>query len=329
MTHRLLFLAAVAFAPAVHAAPFDPTYIAQDSKWLAHLDVDRLKTSTLGQTLIDGLKEAMPRQDTGGVKLNVDAVLAELHSVTTYGLTFDQNAQNQSVLIVKTGPKAQAIIDGYVASQELANDGKTPFKLLTGTNFPAYLIANEVYLTFPRKDLILVSKELAQVEQALTVIEGRSPRLNRNSPLLGSGAGGHFFLLASANGLDELKNMPPHARILQKATGVHVALGEQGDNLSSRISLSTSGAEVSAQLRRIIDGMIALASLAKVENQSLARLTDSISVEASDSEVSIHLSYPVAEIKDLLISTMKAQTELSRPTRPEETVAPAAPASSI
>ncbi len=328
MKNHLLFLAAVAFGPALLAAPFDPTHIAQDSKWLAHLDVDRLKTSALGQTLIDALKGAMDRKDTGGVTLNTDAVLAELHSATAYGLSFDNKPENQSVLIVKTGPKAQAIIDGYVASQELANDGKTPFKLLTGTSFPAYLISNEIYLTFPRKDLILVSKDLSQVEQALTVIEGRSPRLSRNSPLLGSGAGEHFFLLASANGLDKLKDMPPQARILQKATGVHFALGEQGNNVRSRISLTTSGPEVSAQLRRIIDGMIALASLTEVESQSLNKLTESITVQSSDSAVSLDLSYPVADIKELILSSMKAQADRARPTAPVAPEAPAAPPAS-
>lgn len=308
MISRLLLLAALATGPILSAAPFDPTHISKDSKWLAHLDVDRLKTSAIGQVLIDSLKTAMEEQKKkeGGVTLNVDAVLAEIHSVTTYGLSFDNKPENQSVLIVKTGPKAQAIIDGYVASQELANDGKTPFKLLTGTNFPAYLVSNQIYLTFPRKDLILVSKELKQVDEALAVIDGRTPRISASSPLLGAGMGNEFFLLASANGLDTLKDMPPQARILQKATGVHVALGERGDNMRSRISLSTSGPEVSSQLRRIIDGMIALASLAEVENQSLAKLTESIVVESSDTVVSVDLSYPVEDIKALFTAAMTA-----------------------
>jgi len=311
MIPRSLLLAALLTGPAVVAAPFDTTQVAQDTKWLAHLDVDRLKTSELGQFLIEAVKSAIASQKSSVISLSPESVIAELHSITAYGLSFDETAQTQSVLLLKTGPKAQSIIDGYVASMEASNDGKTPFKALTDKGYPTYLIGNEVFMAFPRKDLIIISKKFTQVESAMSVIQGRSARIDKKSPLLAPNSGQGFFFVASANGLENLKDMPPQARILQKATGLQLALGESSEKVNTRISLTTSDAESSSQLRRIIDGMIALVSLAQVENESLSKLTQSITVEESERNVSLNLSYPVEDVKKLLAAAMTPKNESS------------------
>lgn len=183
MTARSLLLAATLLSgPALFATPFDTTQVAEDTKWLAHLDMDRLKSSTLGQFLIESIKSAMPKQEGSAISLNQDAVISEVHSITAYGLSFDETAQNQSVLILKTGPKAQSIIDGYLASMETQKEGQAPFKMLTGKSFPTYLIGGEVHMAFPRKDLIVISKDFAQVEKSMQVIEGRAPASAKRVP---------------------------------------------------------------------------------------------------------------------------------------------------
>lgn len=312
MIARSLLLATLLSGPALFAAPFDTSQVAEDTKWLAHLDVDRLKSSSLGQYLIESVKAAIPKQEGSAISLNSDAVIAEIHSITAYGLSFDESAQNQSVLVLQTGPKAQAIIDGYLASMEGSNDANAPFKVLADKKFRTYLVGGEVHMTFPRKDLIIVSKDFAQVEKAMNVIEGRAPRISKKSPLLAPNSGQGFFFVASANGLDHIKDIPPQARILQKATGLQLALGEANGKVMTRLSLSTSDAESSNQLRRIIDGMIALVSLAQMENESLNKLTQSITVEETETNVALSLSYPAEDVKALLKAAMTPRTQSSR-----------------
>jgi len=64
MIARSLILAALLTGPAVFATPFDTTQVAQNTKWLAHLDVDRLKSSEIGQFLIETVKSAIARKRT-------------------------------------------------------------------------------------------------------------------------------------------------------------------------------------------------------------------------------------------------------------------------
>ncbi|HRE80772.1 MAG TPA: discoidin domain-containing protein [Opitutaceae bacterium] len=301
-----------------HAAPFDSNRVADNTKWLAHVDVEGLKKSSIGAFLIETAKAEMAKKNDSKLSIDVERLLEEVQSITAYGTTFEDQPEANSVLMIQAGAKAQAMVDGYLASQELANDGKVPFKTVTGKGFPTYLLANEVYMTFPRKDLIVISKEFGQVERALAVVDGKTPRLRKDSPLLNSATSRGFFFVASANGFNQLKDMPPQARILQKATGVQVALGESASNLAARITLSTADADVSSQMRRIVEGMLALVSFAQVEDQNLARLTQSITVDHTDTAVSIGLSYPVEEAKKLMLSLANderpARTAPKRPT---------------
>jgi len=302
ITKLPFLLGALASAAVLTAAPFDADRVAGDTKWLAHLDVDGLKASSIGAFLLETAKTEMAKKNDSKVSVDLDGLLQQIHSITAYGTTFDDQPENNSVLVVETGPKAQAVIDGYLASQELANDGKVPFKTISGKSFPTYLFGNEVFVTFPRKDLIVVSKQFSQVENALSVIEGRTPKIAKGSSLLASSDNRGFFFVASANGFNTLKDMPPQARILQKATGIQIALGESGSNLATRITLATADAEVSSQMRRIVEGMLALVSFAQVEDQNLNKLAQSITVKETERAVSIGLTYPVEEVKKLLIS---------------------------
>lgn len=300
---------------AAWADPFDARQIAEDTKWLVHLDVVRFKESALGSYLLDMAKtELNARKSQFPVSVNVDAVLQELQSVTAYGTTFEDHPENHSVLIVKTGEKGRAIIDGFLASQEASADGnaEAPVKALSGKRFPSYLVANEVNLTFPTKDLIVVSKDYSQIEKALSVIQGRAPKLAKTSSLQAPPDEGYFFV-ASADGLNALKNIPPQARILQKATGARISFGEGRGLLITQIALTTSGPEVSTLLKRVVDGSLAMLSLVQFEDPSLTRFTQSITVSEAPTAVSIGASYPIDEIKKLIASLRAGNSNLISP----------------
>ena len=324
------FLGALVAGTAL-SAPFDPARVAEDTKWLAHVDVEGLKASYIGSYVIDQIKMAIASKGDGKVSVDVEGILQQIQSITAYGTGFEDNPENQSVLLVQSSPKAQTMIDGLLASQELANDGKVPFKTVAGKSFPTYLFANEIYMTFPRKDLIVISKQFDQVERAMSVLNGKLTSLKKKSTLVASANTDGFFFIASANGLNMLKNMPPQARLLQKATGVQLALGEKGKDLAARVTLLTADADVSSQMRKIVDGMLAMASFVQVQDQNFNRLVQSITVNESDRAVAIGLSYPAEEVVKLVTSfaserhsTRSATSPtLQRPTRPAPPMEPA------
>ncbi|MBE7540480.1 MAG: hypothetical protein HS122_18985 [Opitutaceae bacterium] len=310
----------------LNAAPFDPAQVAKDTKWLAHVDLDGLKASKIGGFVIDRIKTEIAKKEQSrqsNISIDVDGIIQQIHSLTAYGNSFENNPQNHAVLLVQAGPKVQTIVEGFLAGQELSHDGKVPFKTVVGKSFPTYLFANEVYLTFPRRDLILISKQFDQVEQALSVIDGRIAPIERSDPLLASANSRGFFFIASANGFDRLKEMPAQARLLQKATGVQVALGEMGANLAARVTLLTANAEVSTNMSKIVQGIIAMASFVQVQDQNINRLAQSITVDQSEHSVSVGLTFPSEDAIKLLTS-LAAEKRTPHPAPPAPPAPPVA-----
>ncbi len=312
-----LLLGGLAIVPTLPAAPFDPAQVAEDAKWFAHVDFDGLKASATGRYAIDQLKMAVARRAEGRASIDWDRILQQVHSVTAYGAGLDGIPEDQSVILIQTSPKAQAMIDGVLAGQELAHEGKVPFKTVQGKRFPTYLFANDVYMTYPRRDLIVISRQFDHVERALRVLNGRRGSLTERNPLMASVGRESFLVVASANGLHTLKDVPPQARWLQKATGLQLALGERGKDLAARVTLHTEDPESAIQMRRLLEGVLAMATLVQVQGQDFSRLVENVSVNESDCALTIGLRYPAEEVIKL-VESLITERVTERPGRTPE-----------
>lgn len=300
MNKLIYIFTATAFGFTGFGAPLDKTHVANDAQWMAHLDVEELKDSAVGEFLLATLREEIAKNNDSPISVDIDLVAKELHSLTAYGSSITEDPEKNSVLIVRTGDRARSIIDGYIASLEMETDGKSGVKRLDGKAHETYLIGNELYATFLQDDVWVSSKSYEQIEKAQQVIEGGIKNIeNSDSKLMRADEPG-FFFLATVEGFDAIADMPPQARVLQKAQGGHVALGEEGDMFKTKIALSTPDAETSNQLSRIIQGMVALASFAEVGDERLNTLMNNLVVEEEDRLVSIGLEYPVGGLINII-----------------------------
>ncbi|MBC2607448.1 hypothetical protein [Pelagicoccus albus] len=304
----LLIASAVAFAGGLAASPLAQSEIDKDAKWLAHVDMEGLMNSSFSEMGVAKLKELIQENNESSISIDVDLLLSEIKSITAYGASFQDDAANESVIILKTGDRMQAIFDGFIAHQEM--EGKeTGLELLDDKPYQSYLLGGELFLAFPDKNYAIAGKNYDRIERAYRVVEGDGPSLeSAKEPLiLNEGAG--FFLMFTANGIDSLKNMPPQARMLQKTKGGQLSIGEKDGLFRANVILTTSGREVSLQLYRIVQGMVALASFTQVENQSMVEVMNGVVVDQGDSFVSVDFSYPVDKLLSLIGSVMKEATE--------------------
>ncbi len=280
--------------------PIDKSQVSSDAKWLLHVDFDRFNSSTIGNYAVELLKAKIKEESKDSpASINVENILNELNAITAYGSTFEDNPQENSVLLVSSGEKLQSIVDAYVINDELTNNGESGIKIVDSMPYTTYLIQEEVYASFPKPRLIIVSKSLNQISKALDVIDGKADDLRRSKTPLAFHSDDGFFLLASVQGLNTLANIPPQARILQKATGAQLSLGEQEENLTSRLTLTTRDETTSSQLARIVEGMVALMSFVELQDASLDELTRSIQVSSGKMHVAIDFSYPFSELTKL------------------------------
>lgn len=280
------------------SGPLVEDYVSKDAKWLVHLDMEDLLSSQFGEFVVTQGQAALDKEMDSPVSVNIDRLLREMHSVTAYGTSFDDKVSDHSVIVIKTGDKAQAIIDGYIASLE--SEGESPVELLSGKRFPSYVIDEDLYFAFPEKDVLVVSKSYEEIELTAQLIDGKRESIAESDMFVTMDRGDGFFLVSVLHRIADMKDFPPQARVLQKAKGAAFYAGEIGEDVEARIVLSTESNTVSEQLYRIVLGMLALVSFAEFENQSLSMLTENADVQRGDDFVSIYLRYPSQDIIYLL-----------------------------
>ncbi|MBK1877735.1 hypothetical protein [Pelagicoccus mobilis] len=294
-----LLTGAVAIASALTAAPLVQTEIAKDAKWLAHIDMEGILESSFADLGVAKLKEEIAKNNQSAISIDVDLVLDEIKSVTAYGASFEEDAANKSVVILRTGDRLQAIFDGFLAAQELEGN-EIPLKRVGDKPYQTYLLEGELYLAFPNKNYAIAGKSFEQIEHAYEVIQGKADNLSATEQKLVLNADSGFFLMVTAKGIDSFKNVPPQARMLQKTKGGQVSIGESEGSFKANVMLTTANEEVSLQLYRIVQGMLALASFTQVENQSMMEIVDSVDVRQGEDFVSLDFQYPVEKLMKLV-----------------------------
>lgn len=295
----ILLSGAIAAATLLTAAPLVKSEIAKDAKWLAHIDMEGMMASSFSDVGVAKLKEAIANANENSVSVDVDMVLSEIKSLTAYGASFTETAATESVIILKTGNRLQAIFQGLVAHQEI-EENQSPLKLLEDKPYPTYLLEGELFLAFPNKNYAIAGKNFDRIEKAFAVIAGKAESLEDLSGKLVLNEDRGFFLMVTANGINGLKNVPPQARMLQKTKGGQLSIGENEGEFRANIILTTEGPKVSMQLSQIVRGLLALASFTQIENQSMMEIVDSVDVQQGDDYVSLDFRYPVEKLMSFI-----------------------------
>lgn len=289
----------MANAAVVLGGPLQQSEIGVDAKWLVHVDMENLMQSSFSDIGVEKLKEAIKEHNESSVSIDVDMVLEEIKSITAYGSEFKEDDVD-GVIILKTGDRLQTIFDGLIAHYEMENEGEMPMKRLEDKPYETYVFEDELFLAFPNKNVAIASKSFDRIENAFAVVQGEGPNLSDSKEKLVVNDEAGFFLMVTATGINALENIPPQARMLQKTKGGQFSLGENEGTLRANLVLTTSGKEVSLQLYRIVQGMIALASFTQVENHSMMELMDSIDVRQGDDFVSLDFQYPTERLMSLI-----------------------------
>ncbi|MGH8019787.1 MAG: hypothetical protein ACREIA_16195 [Opitutaceae bacterium] len=298
----LLILPVIPFATA--RAALDPAVIGADARWMVYLDLNALRESALGQEMTEAFAKMQPPDVAGGLRLDLQKLLAIAGSATAYGtnLTKDPNAID-GALILQGTPELRTIAEGLVAQMTVSHPDQ--LAELTGMPFEAYQMSSGIAIAFPPEPIILVSKSKEQLVKARDVILGARPSLAKNPSRLSAllpKAGGDYLTAAtivpSAEGLFDENE--PQARILQMASSGSVSLGEEGDMTSALVQLVASSGAMADKLSKIVQGLAAMASLAETDNEQLNKFLQSVVVGRVENTVRLQLAYPTARLVEMI-----------------------------
>jgi hypothetical protein len=280
------------WAAVVQANPLDVNQLAADAKWAAHLDMDAFNASSLPQKARQQLLEKHPEAERHLAMIcdvwNFDP-RTDLHGITIYGTQVKKNSGvaivhakvNQSMLTekVKQAPNYQMSAYGkYELHSWLHAQGSKHERGLTGT--------------FYKPDIMVFGASADEVKAALDVLDGAKPNFSSKQSGLSLSIPVGSILVAGATGL-AAADLPCKSPLVKQADALVLAIGESQGEVFIAAQLVTKSAEIAQQVKTVLDGGLAMATLAKSDDANALKLIGAVKVTAADKAVTVEGRAPV------------------------------------
>lgn len=292
----LMVVTTAILAQQAGAGPLQKEQVPANAKWLLHLDFDSFRHSKVGTYFLKEIAEKELAKAKADLKLNLDFGFEKIQSITAYGTDYDLGSQASGVMLIKTQPKTQGILEALFQLSKSMQQSNGPVNKIVEGSRVVYTIRETFFIEPQGNDVLLVGKSRKHIDQAGDVLSRRTPNLTTASAFSGfPTVPNTFFFLAVAEGFNQKGPVPPQAKILQMADGGRLVLGERSDRLFLDVSLKGKSADVSRQIQNVVQGMVALVALSQSENKDLLRLTQSLQISSHDKFVTLGLEYPIGE----------------------------------
>lgn len=325
LQRKLWLPALLLLAPLSAADGLRPERIPEGTTWVAHVDVEGFEKTKLWANL-KGLQGEMDLdlQTT----FEFDEILGneEIPESTRQrlaGLDFQLFRDLKSVTIAGTEGELEdnvAILDvSGLASDVLAALQDVPgyqrkehkgLELHTFTDTETNKVEGAIYLHASERDrgslVAVVSQHIPKLMQTARVLRKEEPALRRDLDqhlLLNPQASSLVYFEASGPlpGLDDVDE----ASVVTKfAKSLHFDMGERDGYLEARIQVGTEDANKAIQISQMLQGLVAMASLAadEPEIKSLAQVASALSFKTDRSLFIIDFEFESYELVQILKS---------------------------
>ena len=234
------------------AEPVVAKHVAKDAKWYVHLDFAAAKKTVLYNTVIEAVRAQFPLDDTlAQVKqfLGVDP-LTDIGGLTVYNNSFEKDA-------------AAILIHSNMASEPiraaLAQNGdykETPYNKHTILSWTDNNDGKHKVGCFYGQGVVLMADKQATLQMAIDVLDGTKPA---ESPLVKAPAAGAFLYGSADLASSDDKNV---SQLLSNSEAATASVTEVDGQATLGVNLTARSAETGAQIRKILDGVIAFGALA-------------------------------------------------------------------
>ena len=312
-THLLKLAALCSPLLAIGATParagFEAAIVPAEAQWVLYFDLNTLRSSALGSELLTLVPAIDLDSKEFPVKVSIPKIIESIGSATAYGTNFSEDpATMDGALVVRGTDDLRKIVQAFLIAGSTDDSGKAEMdiKELKDLGCEAYQIEGEVIVALPPGNAILVSKSresLAAARALLASDKGSMARAKSSvlAPLIPKST--ETYLLAASmvprsNGL--LPKDGPHGRILQMASAVSVAIGEDGALTTARIQIDATSADMADKLVKILQGLAAGLSFFETDDEALGAFLRSVTVDKTASGALLNLAYPTDRLVQML-----------------------------
>jgi hypothetical protein len=296
------------------ADALQPGRVPADARWLAHLDVEALKSSKI--------YEVVHEQSEKGGTNELDEGLA--HFQLAAGLDPTTDFKAVTVYCAKESEKScVAILSGNdkidAALQKLKAMPHYHTTVVGSRSLHTWGDDHETWYGYvQRKDgsderVVVASQDSDELLRALGVIENGAESLAsaRSPAIRARPASGSIFFAAAGEGLNELGEMQPVSAVAKLAKSIVLDVGEERGALFAHLALDTRKPEDALRIQQVLQGAVALLGLVDDEHHAeararLQRIVEALRFNVSNTRVDADFRYDVKA----LLNDLKALEEL-------------------
>ncbi len=311
-------------AGTLRAEPLNLEQVAANAKWVAHVDVDAMWTSTViqktreqwmqihpgAEVLLAGIREVWkfdPRTD--------------LHDMTFYG---EQLKKDTGVAIVHAKVDQQLLLEKAknIPEHQVSAYGKYELYTWKHKHLKGPKHGRMMTGVFYKPDVIVFGS-LDEVKAALDVLDGAKPNLaGKDSPLAAAVPPGAMFL-ARVVGLADADALPCKFPIIKQTESLALAVGEKEGESFFTGRMTVKNAELAKQMKVVVEGVRAMAVMVHGGDSKALEIIDALKVDVDGKVVEIECRAPAEKVWTFLKKMeenkkLRIDTELSLPETDDE-----------
>jgi len=293
--------------PPVGAAPLDPRQVSADARWLAHLDLDavrstevagKIRDTWLGRDVVKRHLENVNR--TTGVDLTED-----LRGVTIYGKRL---VRNTGVVIVQAKVDRKRLLDYLRKKPDFNTARYADWELHNWIERKGAKGEHTVTGCFCTAELLVFARDAGEVKAALDVLGGKAPALaGSRSPLEVDFPQDAVFVA----GVIEPAAAEPQFKspIVNQSEQVSISLGEREGKVFAKLKLVARSDETAEQIQTVVEGFHALALLHHGSDERAMKVLKAFKVATSGKTVTVEWQGAARDVQKLIEKEWKKRQE--------------------
>lgn len=295
-------------AGTLRAEPLNLEQVAADAKWVAHVDADAARASSVAEKVREHWKQKHPKAakhlEIAREVWNFNPC-TDLRGITLYGTKIKKDT---GVVIVHAKVDQELLLDKVRSAPQHRESTHGQYQLHTWKHAEGKKRVRDMTGVFYRPDVILFGGSFDEVIAALDVLDGTKPNLvGKDSPLAAAVPPGTMFL-ARVVGLADVANLPGKFPIMKQTESLALAVGEKEGESFFTGRMTVKNAKLAEQMKTVVEGVRAMAVMVHGGDSKALEIIDALKVDIDGKVVEIECRAPAEKVWTFL-KKMKEKKE--------------------
>jgi len=259
------------------AKPLDLQAVSANALWLAHVDVNAIKTSTVVQRAYDRCLAECPdaHEHLNKVRAMLGFDLTEdIQDITFYG---NKIKKGSGVAILRAKVDQPYLLGKVQGAPGYKSSTHGAYTLHSWTHNWGKHHEHRVTGCFHTPTELIFGRTEAEVIAALDVLDGKSPNLAGSDSSLAAKVPAGTTIVVRVQGLADA-DLPTKSPLLKQSDALSLVMGEHDGESFATVRLQARSDEVAAEVDQVLQGFAAMAHLRGQDFPDALKAIDAVHV---------------------------------------------------